>query len=72
VTDDLRLDTTNALAVATTDRLALKVSLQLLFDNEPAFAAVPIAGAAPPAPTTLLVELEDLDSILTAALVVSF
>lgn len=71
-TDDLRVDTTNAIAVAMSERLALKASLQLLFDKQPAFVEVPIAGAAPPGPTTLLVELEDLDSILTVAVVVAF
>lgn len=72
-TDDLRAEELAALAVAMTERLALKVSAQLKYDNQPAFAEVSLeqplgtrTGEVVP------VELDDLDTILSAALVVSF
>jgi putative salt-induced outer membrane protein YdiY len=71
-TSDLRIDTTQAVAVTMSERLALKVSLQLLYDAEPAFAAVPILDAGAPSGDALLVELDELDSLLTVALVVGF
>ena len=72
-TSDHRLDMTNSVAVTMTDRLALKLSLQLLYDNQPSFAAVPLLapdGAA--TGTTVLAPVEDLDTFFTTALVVSF
>ena len=41
-TEDLRADWTNSLAVAMSERLALKTSLQILFDNQPALTSVPL------------------------------
>jgi len=55
--------------VAISERLALKVSLQLLYDNQPAVEAVPIEPALE---DVVLVELEELDSTLKVALVVHF
>ena len=70
-TSDYRGDLTSALAVTMTERLALKVSLQLLYDNEPAFEAVPREfPAGVPAGDTVLVQLDELDTIFSAALVV--
>ena len=40
-TADFRLDSLTALAVAMNARLALKVSLQFLFDNQPSFIERP-------------------------------
>lgn len=72
-TDDLRADMINALAVSISERLALKLSLQLLYDHQPARQAVPLVlPDGTDSGETVLVELDELDSILTAALVVNF
>jgi putative salt-induced outer membrane protein YdiY len=72
-TSDYRADWTNWLAVSMSERMALKVSLQLLYDNEPSLTAVPLLGPdREPTDTFVSVPLDDLDSILTVALVVSF
>jgi hypothetical protein len=53
--------------------LALKVSAQLKLDAEPALLEVPREDpAGVPAGDVVLVELEELDTVLSAALVVSF
>lgn len=72
-TADLRADSSNALAVAMNRHLSLKVSLQLLFDNQPALVAVPLEspGAAPTG-QTVQAELEELDSTLKVTLVVDW
>jgi len=64
-TSDFRVDMTNAIAVAMNKTLALKVSLQWLYDNEPAALAISPSGE-------VLAEADDLDSIFTASLVVNF
>ena len=72
-TEDLRGDMIQSLQVSMTERLALKVSLQLLYDNLPALTAVPLfdeGGALTDA--LVLTELEELDTQFTVALVVSF
>jgi hypothetical protein len=48
--------------------LALKTSLQLLFDNEPALVSVPLQGTE----ESVLTELDRVDSVFTVALVVKF
>lgn len=71
-TDDLRADLVNALQVAINGHLALKVSLQLLYDNLPALTAVPLFDAVGiPTGDSVTAELDELDSILTVALVLS-
>jgi putative salt-induced outer membrane protein YdiY len=71
-TSDWRADMSNGLAVAMSERLALKVGLRLLYDNEPALDLVPnVDGVGNPlAPVPF--ELEELDTILTVSLVVDF
>ncbi len=70
-TDDLRADLLASIAVAMTERLALEVSGQVKFDNQPAFEAVPRElPDGTPAGDTVLVELEEVDTVLTASLVV--
>ena len=72
-TDDFRADMTNSVAVSMTERLALKVSLQLLYDNMPSFTDLELfdpAGA--PTGTTVSVELDELDTVFTTSLVVDF
>ncbi|MDX1999431.1 MAG: DUF481 domain-containing protein [Thermoanaerobaculia bacterium] len=70
-TDDLRADMINALAVAMTDRLALKVAHQLLYDHQPGFRVIPIGTTTPPIGFVTR-ELDDLDTVVTVALVVNF
>ena len=71
--DDLRANFTNSIAVSMTERLALKASLQLLYDDLPALVAVDVVNAAGEATgETLLGELDDLDSLFTVALVINF
>lgn len=68
-TDDYRADFTNALSVSISERLALKASLQLLYDNQPALIAVPTGVTLP---RFVTVELDDLDTVTSVALVVNF
>src|SRR5690606_19681561 len=70
--DDLRVDTTQALAVSINAHLALRASWQLLWDGQPAFVAVPVLAAGAPTGEVAFAELDELDSLLTAALVVTF
>jgi hypothetical protein len=54
------------------ERLALKVSWQLLWDNQPAFVSVPVTARGVPTGDVAFAELDDLDSLATVALVVNF
>lgn len=67
-TSDLRADFTNWISVAMSDRMALKSSLQLLFDNDPALEEFTLLATSTPVTRSL----DKLDSILTVALVVNF
>lgn len=67
-TEDFRADWTNSVAVAMSERLALKTSLQLLYDKSPALVAVPLEGAD----AEVLVPLKEVDTVFTVAVVVSF
>jgi hypothetical protein len=70
-TEDLRADWTNSVSVALTDALAFKTSLQLLFDNQPALIAVPLfTGGGAPTGTNVLTPGDEVDSVLTVALVI--
>ncbi|OLC54135.1 MAG: hypothetical protein AUH92_04620 [Acidobacteria bacterium 13_1_40CM_4_69_4] len=74
-TSDYRANMTNSLAVAMSGRLALKVSLQWLYDHEPAIQEIDLLDAPPPVGVkigTVLARLDDLDTIFTASLVVNF
>jgi len=68
-TSDWRADMLNGLAVAMSEKLALKVGLRLLYDNEPAIELVPNTGLGPP---EVEYPLDELDTILTISLVVDF
>ena len=71
-TSDWRADMQNGLAVSISEKLALKVGLQLLYDNEPAFEVLDLllldgtVGKTPPVP------LDELDTIFTVSLIVNF
>ena len=72
-TSDFRVDTTSSVSVSMTKRLALKVSLQWLYQNLPALTSVPLEN--PPGVDTgrtVLVPLEKLDTIFTTSIVVDF
>ena len=70
---DRRADLTNWLAVSISDRLALKVSFQALWDNLPALAQLPLEfPAGSPTGDTVVVELDSTDTVLTTALVITF
>lgn len=76
-TEDWRGDMINSLAVAMSQRLALKLTLQLLYDNTPSFENVSLFDLDPSDPLAVLlgtvpVELDELDSVFTASLVINF
>jgi len=73
-TSDLRGNMVNSVSVSMSRRLALKVSLQSLYDHQPAFKEIPLLDAPPPGGMkigTVLDRLDTLDTIFTASLVVS-
>ncbi|MEX1258586.1 MAG: DUF481 domain-containing protein [Gemmatimonadota bacterium] len=65
-TGDLRADWTNSISVTMSERLALKASYQLLFDNLPAVTSVPLGEGS------VQVPLEKVDGALSIAVVVDF
>lgn len=70
-TSDVRGDWVNSLAVAISEGLALKASLQLLYDSEPAFVRVPLVdGSGAPTGQDVLAPGERLDSVVTLTLVI--
>ena len=76
-TSDLRVNMTNWVAVNMSTHLALKVSLQWLFDNQPAQQAVNLYPTSDPGGTgapsgTVLADLDELDTIFTTALVIKY
>lgn len=70
-TEDLRADWTNSISVGLSQKLALKTSLQLLFDNLPSQLGVPLLGAGgTPTGTTVTTPGDKVDRILTLTLVI--
>lgn len=70
--DDLRAVLVNSLAVRVSDSLALRLSHELQFDNQPSLIAIPVRtpdGTA--VGEQLVIEADDVDSTLSLALVVS-
>jgi putative salt-induced outer membrane protein YdiY len=67
-TDDFRLNLTNGLSAQLIGKMALKVGLELIYDNNPSFELVPLQGS------TLVVpfELDELDTAFTASLVIDW
>ncbi|MFW6084936.1 MAG: DUF481 domain-containing protein [Gemmatimonadota bacterium] len=71
-TEDLRASFDNAVAVDISDVLALKTGLKLLFDNLPSLEEVDlVATPGGPVTGTVLVPLDEVDTQLTVALVVT-
>lgn len=73
-TDDFRLDSLTALAVAMTDRLALQLSLKFLFDSLPSFVEADLISPTTGLPLGILVpvQADKLDTLFNVALVVDF
>tara|TARA_B100001123_G_scaffold42844_1_gene44034 strand:- start:318 stop:1202 length:885 start_codon:yes stop_codon:yes gene_type:complete len=70
---DLRVDLVNAIAVGMTNRLALKVSWQVLYDRQPSLLGLPLIGTdGVLTGATVFSELETFDNLLTFALVANF
>lgn len=71
-TEDLRASFDNAIAVDISDVLALKTGLKLQFDNMPSLEEVDlVAVPGGPVTGTVLVPLDEVDTQLTVALVVT-
>jgi hypothetical protein len=71
-TQDFRADMLNSLQVAMSSRLALKVSLELLYDNLPSLVKASDPLSLLPVGEVALVSLKKLDTIFTVSLVVDF
>ncbi len=72
-TSDFRADFTNSLIVDINDALAFKTSFRVLFDNLPALTGVRLEQPlGTPTGDTVLVPLNEFDTIFTVALVASF
>jgi hypothetical protein len=73
-TDDFRLDSLTAVAVAVNDHLALQVSLKFLFDNVPSFVEADLISPTTGLPVGILVpvQADKLDTLFNVALVVNF
>lgn len=72
---DYRANMINSLTASLSSRLALKVSLQWLYDHQPALKTLDLFDAAPPAGANIgsvLVSLDTLDTVFTTSLVVNF
>ncbi len=68
--DDTRLDTTNAFAVRMSDRLALKVSIQLQYASQPALIEIGVVtGTGEDAGFSVSVPARKLDSFFNVSLV---
>jgi putative salt-induced outer membrane protein YdiY len=70
-TEDLRADWLNSLSVSISESLALKTSLQLLFDNQPSMIGVDLESPGGSSTgETVLIDGEELDTVFTVALVI--
>lgn len=69
-TEDLRLDWVVSIAVALSEGLAFKTSYQLLYDNDPALAGIPLFNATGAAIGNVLEPTNSSDSYVTLSLVI--
>jgi putative salt-induced outer membrane protein len=67
-----RGDMDTGVAVSMSEHLALKVGLRFLYENDPKLQELALFDETGAALGTTLVELDELDTILTASLVVNF
>jgi len=71
--EDLRADWTHSVLIDISEALAFRASLQLLFDNSPSLATVPLEQpAGTPTGATVRVPLDEVDTRFTVALVANF
>jgi putative salt-induced outer membrane protein YdiY len=71
-TDDVRIDFTNALPIAISEKLSLKPSLQLLWRNDPALTEVELlAPDGTPTGTKVFTPLQKLDTLFSLTLVLN-
>ncbi len=74
-TADYRGDMTNSVSVSVNSRVALKVSLQWLYDHQPASGTLDLFDAPPPDGSkigTVSTRLKTLDTVFTTSLVINF
>jgi putative salt-induced outer membrane protein YdiY len=71
-TEDFRADWINSIAVSISDALALKTSLQLLYDAQPANVPVPLFDGGGAQIGTVSTRGEEIDRVMTLTLVVRF
>jgi len=71
-TDDFRADWINSIAVSISQGLALKTSLQLIYDAQPANVPVPLFNAGGVQTGTVSTRGEEIDRVMTLTLVVRF
>jgi len=69
-TGDFRADWINSVAVSISEGLALKTSLQLLYDAEPANLAVPLFDTGGTQIGTVATQGDEIDSVATLTLVI--
>ena len=70
-TDDLRADWINSLTMSLSERLALKTSIQLLYDKQPSLLGVPLFSAGGvDTGTSVLTPGDKVDNIVTLTLVI--
>ncbi|MGE0157997.1 MAG: DUF481 domain-containing protein [Gemmatimonadales bacterium] len=69
---DLRADWTNSVAVSISEGLALKTSLQVLYDAQPANVPVPLFDTGGTQIGTVSARGEEIDRVMTFTLVVRF
>jgi len=69
--DDYRANLDNSLTVTMKEGLALKVGLQIAYDNEPAFAGVELLTDGEPM-GSVAYQLDEVDTIFTTSLVIDF
>ena len=71
-TKDFRADWINSLSVSLSETLALKTSLQVLFDNQPSLLGVPLLdGLGVPTGTQVPTPGDEVDTVLTLTLVIT-
>lgn len=72
-TEDWRADFTNWVGVSMTEQLALRVSLQMLYDNVPSLGGLPLFDSSgSPTGDVVTAALDELDTLLTVGLIVNF
>ncbi len=69
--EDFRADWLNSLSVSMNSALALKTSVQLLWDNLPSLVSVPLVTGGVPTGGDVLTPGEELDTVLTLTLVIT-